>query len=285
MRKLREPRVERRTAAPDPALVDLLGHRPTDEPRLAAIVARNAAASAGPDAVRRGMESMRSGQAETAYAYFRAADHFQSPYAELWQRWLRRIARWREREREPAQGERGSQYQRELELLRQPLLGKTLVDLGSAREMMMAPVARVLGVSRYLAVDSGFRGSQPQDPTVSLAGQVPMPDTEHLVEALGLPAGAPDKMAVVPVQADMLDFLSRVNDNAVSISLNGIDTFIAPDAEYQQALADQIVRTLEPGGIVLGTHSEAFDLIEDRPELDEIFAGSTFPDARVFKKK
>jgi hypothetical protein len=66
---------------------------------------------------------------------------------------------------------------------------------------------------------------------------------------------------VINVRADMLDFVSRLKDASVNITINGIDGNIIPVEEYHKALAKEILRVTKRNGIIFGHGS--FPVISD----------------------
>ncbi|OGG74173.1 hypothetical protein A3A40_00380 [Candidatus Kaiserbacteria bacterium RIFCSPLOWO2_01_FULL_54_20] len=141
---------------------------------------------------------------------------------------------------------------------RDRLRGNILVDLGGGRLCRMLSVAGMYDSSAYINVDSyiaGGFGDLPYDPTKNqykafyehrsgLPGWVQPQHFPHTEPAI--------------VNADMLDFVSRLPDNSVNFTMNGIDYDIlgegALNIKYQWFLAGEIIRTLRPGGIIFGVN-------------------------------
>jgi hypothetical protein len=69
------------------------------------------------------------------------------------------------------------------------------------------------------------------------------------------------------VSADMLDFVSKLSDNSVNIEIDGIDYDIIHNPEYHKALAKEILRVTEKGGLMIGIHSNPLYFVK---ELDGI---------------
>lgn len=58
------------------------------------------------------------------------------------------------------------------------------------------------------------------------------------------------------VTADMLDFVARMKDNSAIFAINGVDSTIIGDPEYDKALAQELVRATCKGGIIFGFESD-----------------------------
>jgi len=75
---------------------------------------------------------------------------------------------------------------------------------------------------------------------------------------------------ILDVQADMLDFLSRMKSNSANITINGIDSYIIPNKNYHEALAREILRVIKPEGIVFGNKSTSLQVIRKKRLLSRI---------------
>ncbi|KKU68540.1 MAG: hypothetical protein UX89_C0003G0042 [Parcubacteria group bacterium GW2011_GWA2_47_16] len=137
-----------------------------------------------------------------------------------------------------------------LEKLSHDLRGDTLVDLGGSvpisegKLTTMPNIAREIGVREYITVDSaGLMTDKTEVDRVvevnfDLYTKVDTPETE-----------------VLAVNADMLDFVSRVTDGSANFVLNGIDGNVIRDEEYREELVKHVVRATKLGGLVWGNTS------------------------------
>jgi hypothetical protein len=136
--------------------------------------------------------------------------------------------------------------------LKERLAGKILVDLGGGESRSMESLAQMLGVSVYIRVDVYFQSSL-VDEHGRLADRGKMePDGE---------------MMVYHVKSDMLEFLSRLPDSSVCVTINGIDMSVIHSEAYHQALAKEIVRVLAPDGVIFGRLSESLNLLQDDSQI------------------
>lgn len=135
------------------------------------------------------------------------------------------------------------------EQLKQQLLegveGQVLLDLGGGG-ISSEMIAEKLKAKALVCVNKHlFSSSEEEDPSEDLTHGSKSGDTQ-----------------VITIKADMLDLLSRMPDNSVSVMVNGIDTEIINDEEYILALAKEIVRTLSSKGVVFGVNSTVLDRFE-----------------------
>ncbi len=71
------------------------------------------------------------------------------------------------------------------------------------------------------------------------------------------------KMPRIRIKKDMLEFLASVRDGSCAgIAINGIDSCIIHEEEYHVCLAQEIARTLRPGGIAFGANANALGYLE-----------------------
>lgn len=125
--------------------------------------------------------------------------------------------------------------------LRQGMVGRMIIDLGSAEDFRMFPLARACGASTLVAVDRynhshAYRGHP------------------ELYEAATV-----DGVRRALVVGDMLDVLARLPNSCACICINGIDWTIIDDDRYLQALACEMARVCIPGGLLFGVNSDVFN--------------------------
>lgn len=129
----------------------------------------------------------------------------------------------------------------EIDFFRKRLGKKILVNLGG---IATGEFANFLGISTYICVDRyAYPDDIPADPCKNVDDKT-----------IG-------STHILYVKADMLDFISRIPDNSVSIQIDGIDNTIIPDENYQEALAKECMRVIEKDGLIFGNNSTALELI------------------------
>lgn len=123
------------------------------------------------------------------------------------------------------------------------LKGKILVDLaggvGNMRDFAKKAKAGV-----YILVER-FYGNQEGDDPYKDVWDIPAWDK-------------PGEMVTIVVRSDVLLFLSKLKSNSVNITVNGFDNFVQSSADYHKAVAEEITRVTESGGIAFGVQSDAF---------------------------
>jgi len=124
-------------------------------------------------------------------------------------------------------------------LFKEHLNQQVLVDLGGGQIdfSYMYSLAKHCGASAYINVDLQRHGGeinpfQPQDEKI----------TDGFYEA--------------KVAADMLDFVAHMKDGSANFAINGIDQTIIDDPEYNEVLAQELVRATARGGIIFGIESD-----------------------------
>lgn len=125
--------------------------------------------------------------------------------------------------------------------LKERVRGKILVDLGSGTNNSMERLAEALEASVYVKIDKFFLNPKLINPT----------------EIVRTKQG----MQITGAISDMLDFLSKLPDNSVCLTINGIDGLVIRNNEYHEALVREIVRVLVAGGAVFGTNSDCLSNI------------------------
>ena len=132
---------------------------------------------------------------------------------------------------------------------------KMLVDLGAGRDRgRIQNMAQRLGAKIYIGVDKFF----------------PYKEREEINSDQDLSYGEKQEdMQVATIKGDMLDFLSRLPDNSVCITMNGIDIDMVTSEAYINALVKEIIRVLHPSGIAFGTDSTALRNIAQAIYLKE----------------
>ncbi|MBI5530259.1 MAG: hypothetical protein HY918_02040 [Candidatus Doudnabacteria bacterium] len=136
------------------------------------------------------------------------------------------------------------EIQKDRDYIKGRLSSSVLVDLGGGRSLMKT-VAKSYGSLGYINTDLNSESDEVVDP-FSKEGQ------EILLNGT-------DEFRSVLVKMDMLDFVSRLPDNSVNFTANGIDNFIIGRGKYNNALAKEITRTLKPGGIIFGNDMSAIE--------------------------
>lgn len=178
------------------------------------------------------------------------------------------------------------QTQRQIEIrktVKETLKNSVLVDLGCG-EFLMESLASQFGAKGYIGVDKYFA-----------RGQLPIDPTKNQIEELI--AARPNFKASVAearlhgtdvgfTRADMLDFVSRLPENSVNFTLNGIDIQILGNElsrsenimdNYRQTLAKEILRATRQNGIIFGSNFGAVSMWFDKwahsqsPQIKSIY--------------
>jgi|GEM_PF-2782445 len=163
--------------------------------------------------------------------------------------------------------------------IKEKLKGGTLIDIGGSDDMrvlrlgMRVGAAATLSVDRYLserevdpqtgAINSENSRQLNPDPFTNVRDRV-LPfwrkewieDREEATRRAARSYGIEQLPEFALVCDDMLDFVSRLPADSSNFMINGIDDLVLQDPtdEYQNALAQEIVRSLKPGGIIFGTN-------------------------------
>lgn len=113
-------------------------------------------------------------------------------------------------------------------------------------------LAETMGASGYVAVERFFlsddSGVYSTDPEKNLLDRV----DDRLLRM-------PEQMRMALVQADMLDFLSRLPDGSANICINAIDCFVIPSDSYHRALSTEISRVVPAGGVAFGINAQCLE--------------------------
>lgn len=106
-----------------------------------------------------------------------------------------------------------------------------------------------------VAVDlgGGFIGRNNTRRRLMEAGASGYVSVDRYHSAKGEPNGTDD----ISIAGDMLEFVAGMQPGSANIVLNGIDSSIIPNTEYNEALNQEIARVIKGGGIVLGCNSVA----------------------------
>lgn len=150
------------------------------------------------------------------------------------------------------------------------LTGNPLFDLGGGiaedlqrKDMdVFLQMANRCGASVYVDVDRFLIQDEEDENYFGKTGSVnPTKDMASDIERRRLQNKYPDTQIAL-VQADMLDFTSRLDENAGNFVINGIDRFVVPDQKYHTALARELIRTTKRGGIIMGVNSEVLKQLD-----------------------
>jgi hypothetical protein len=150
------------------------------------------------------------------------------------------------------------------------LPGSILCDLGGYNGKT-EDVAASHDASLYINVDRYPRGLNDDTAVDPQKGHFEKRD--YVVQGQTLIKGIHNVMSV---RADMLDFVSRLRDNSVNITINGIDADIIPTEKYHESLATEILRATKHQGVIFGHMSypllgDVMKLIKQNPELSNEF--------------
>jgi len=146
------------------------------------------------------------------------------------------------------------------DFFKQKLTGHPLIDLGGGMGLMRG-IASEFGATEYINVDRKYHENLPPNPF----------EIRH-----SAPLGNKQNADEIDVQADMLDFVSRLKNGVASFTLNGIDYSIVNDPEYHKALAQEIIRTARKNGLIFGIRSMALSEISE-----QLSRGETLPVRQV----
>lgn len=164
---------------------------------------------------------------------------------------------------------------RTIDLFKEHLSGDVLVDLGAGSEKVMEELSKKFGVRTYVKVDKFYKLQS----SMTIAG------TDIAYKELEA-----DRLHLITVNSDMLDFISRVRDNSGSFVLNGIDDYVINSVKYQEMLAREIIRATRSKGIIFGINSDSvsYYLAADS-RIEKIDSSSFFPSSAAgaffFRKK
>lgn len=138
--------------------------------------------------------------------------------------------------------------------LRKKTMGKILIDLGAGGGHRMQDLAKKIGAKVYIKVDKTFgKDETPFDPSNDLS------------------AGKMDgEMQVVTIKDDLLDFISRIPDGSVCITINGINSSLIEGGDYHDELAEEIGRAMHPDGVVFGRSSDCLTILSRRFSVQRI---------------
>ena len=140
-----------------------------------------------------------------------------------------------------------------IDIFKNKLKGKVLVDLGCGQYLQhfdacaqqnsyTLNLARKLQVKSYIGVDK-------------------------FIELNDLEDFNSKSLDAIIVKADMLDFVSKLPDNSVNFTINGIDGVVILNCDkYAQAVAAEMVRATLPKGIIFGIRSEPTEFLKSNPE-------------------
>lgn len=139
---------------------------------------------------------------------------------------------------------------REQQYYRDHLQGRVLIDLGGGLGSTMRKFAKICGVDTYINVDADLE----TETGLELNPLVPAYERiENDLQEIG-------------VKADALDFIARLKDGSANFVVNGIDMSIIPDMRYHEALARELGRATQPGGLCFGHYSTSMEIMKPRPQ-------------------
>lgn len=137
------------------------------------------------------------------------------------------------------EGEKGNEryYPSSWEKLRayfkEKLQGGNLIDVGGGGQDFMAELAKKSGAKKYINVDIGCPRFEDEPVGSYLTRLNPHVGRPKKVDFWHLPENERTlPMETISVNADMLDFISRLPDNSSNFAVNGIDSNIIYDNEY-----------------------------------------------------
>ncbi|MBA4337055.1 hypothetical protein C0416_04785 [bacterium] len=142
------------------------------------------------------------------------------------------------------------------EFFAERLTGKPLVDLGGGRGWMTG-FANELRVGEYVNVDRNHNQALPSDPY-------------RIINSSPLGTN---------IQADMLDFAARLKDGVANFTINGVNQEAIDDERYHAALAKEILRATQSGGLIFGIKSRVIT------EISKIMDSGNSPVREVNLKK
>lgn len=171
------------------------------------------------------------------------------------------------------------------------LQGTPLIDVGGGIiEWSFIPtLAKKTNAGIYINVDRILRDSygvpnhekDPQDPYTGFLSSV----SEYSFKEWPTPK-EPQPLKIIEVQADVLDFVSRIPDGSCNFSVNGLDISVIPVEEYEKALIRELVRATKVGGIIFGINSCVLPQKNKQFKLKhkELELGLYEPTSGVFEK-
>lgn len=130
----------------------------------------------------------------------------------------------------------------------------------------MYEFAKRTNVGLYIGVERHLDASLSGDPHTDVSNAIGTPPKNEMKHIL--------------VQNDALDFIARMENNAiiddkpVNITINGLDNWILDYPEYNQALAKEIVRVITQGGIVFELKSSVVTYLSSFRELKSLEGSS-----------
>jgi len=133
-----------------------------------------------------------------------------------------------------------------VDIFENKLKGRVLVDLGCGQHMQSAignaytlNLARKFQVKSYIGIDK-------------------------LIKLNDLEDFNSKNLDAIIVKADMLDFVSKLSDNSVNFTINGIDGVVILDSDkYARAVAAEMVRATLSNGIIFGIRSEPTEFLRE----------------------
>ncbi len=130
------------------------------------------------------------------------------------------------------------------------LKDQVIIDLGPANSF--SPPVKI-GKGAYIGVEKfNISEKAPLNPSVSLSDRT-----------------YPQIGRIIVVKADMLDFVSRVQNESGNYFISGIDGFIIRSKDYLQELAREIARSTRVGGVVFGVDSAVLSML-DKKQFKEV---------------
>lgn len=168
-----------------------------------------------------------------------AGRFFPTPFSKKWGKVAHRL------ESPPPDALSLAEAKKGIEFFRTRLSGNVLVDLGGGAGTMKGP-SRIWEVGTYVNVDRGVYGKLINEASLSDATTAVADKVEAGLHING-------------VNADILEFVTRMQTGVGNFSINGIDKFIVDDPQYNQALAQEIVRATKTGGLIFGIESDVFE--------------------------
>lgn len=151
--------------------------------------------------------------------------------------------------------------------LREILGGKesVLVDLGGGLMPRDIPrLAKKIGVRTYVDVDIRFTDTD-------LSGELPV--TVFGSEKIYMDREV--EMDSCAVGDDLLRFLSRLNNESVSLVISGIDENIIINPKYIEELWEQTQRVVPENGLIIGGNSVIYRYLKKNPNFEEVFDGKS----------
>lgn len=178
-----------------------------------------------------------------------AGRFFPTPFSKKWKKVAHRL------ESPPPDALSLEEAKKGIDFFRTRLSENVLVDLGGGAGTMKGP-SRVWEVGTYVNVDRGVYGklvneNSPSDATTAVADKVE--------------AG----LHINGVNADILEFVTKMRNGVGNFTINGIDHYIVDDPKYNQALAQEIVRAMKTGGLVFGVESDIFQYFQTMASADK----------------